>query len=112
MGARTDGHRASGATDYPTQRRGWSIARFLAIFGPRERRWEATMRKRMMLLVAALMMTLTMSFGSIAAFADTQACQDAQKNPKWDCKGNKLENPGGHSFLHALLEPPHLYPFR
>jgi hypothetical protein len=44
------------------------------------------------------MMALTMSFGSVAAFADTQACQDAQKNPKWDCKGNKLENPGGHSF--------------
>ena len=56
------------------------------------------MRKRISLLGAALMMALTMSFGSVAAFADTQACQDAQKNPKWDCKGNKLENPGGHSF--------------
>jgi Spy/CpxP family protein refolding chaperone len=56
------------------------------------------MRKRITLLVGALMIALTMSFGSIAAFADTQACTDAQKNAQWDCKGNKLENPGGHSF--------------
>ena len=53
------------------------------------------MRKRISLLVAALMLALTMSFGSVAAFADTQACQEAQKNPNWDCKGNKLINPGG-----------------
>jgi hypothetical protein len=53
------------------------------------------MRKRISLLVAALMMALTMSFGSTAAFADTQACQDAQKNPNWDCRGSHLENPGG-----------------
>ena len=53
------------------------------------------MRKRISLLVAALIMALTMSFGSIAAFADTQACQEAKKNPNWDCRGSHLENPGG-----------------
>jgi hypothetical protein len=53
------------------------------------------MRKRISLLIAALMLALTMSFGSTAAFADTQACQEAKKNPNWDCRGNHLENPGG-----------------
>jgi hypothetical protein len=53
------------------------------------------MKKRISLLIAALMLALTMSFGSTAAFADTQACQEAQKNPNWDCRGSHLENPGG-----------------
>ncbi len=52
------------------------------------------MRKRITWLIAALMLAPTMSFGSMAAFADTLTCQDAQKNPNWDCKGNKLSNPG------------------
>ncbi len=37
----------------------------------KERRCEE-MRKRITLLIAALMMALTMSFGSVAAFADTE----------------------------------------
>jgi hypothetical protein len=53
------------------------------------------MKRRITLLITALMLALTMSFGSTAAFADTQACQEAKKNPNWDCRGSHLENPGG-----------------
>ena len=56
------------------------------------------MRKRITLLVATALTAAAMALGPAgAAFADTQACQDAQKNPKWDCKGNKLINPGGQN---------------
>ena len=52
------------------------------------------MRKRILALVTALVMALMMAFGGLA-FADTQACQEAKKNPNWDCRGSHLENPGG-----------------
>jgi Spy/CpxP family protein refolding chaperone len=54
------------------------------------------MKRRITLLITALMLALSMSFGgAAAAFADTQACQEAKKNPNWDCRGSHLENPGG-----------------
>ena len=52
------------------------------------------MRKRITLLVAALMLALTMSFGSVAAFADSPACEAQEKN-NWECQGSKLFNGGG-----------------
>jgi hypothetical protein len=54
------------------------------------------MRKRISLLVAALMLALTMSFGSVAAFADSPACE-SQEKANWECQGSKLFNGGGHN---------------
>jgi hypothetical protein len=54
------------------------------------------MRKRITLLVAALMLTLTMAFGSVAAFAAPIDCPGGQTATKtasgWDCV-NKGGNP-------------------
>src|SRR5215218_9695420 len=37
------------------------------------------------------MLALSMSFGgAAAAFADTPACQEAKKNPNWDCRGGTV----------------------
>jgi hypothetical protein len=52
------------------------------------------MRKRITLLVAAFMLALTMSFGSVAAFADSPRCEAQEKN-NWECQGSKLFNKGG-----------------
>jgi hypothetical protein len=47
------------------------------------------MRKRISLLIAALMLALTMSFGSMAAFAAPIECPGGQTATKtasgWDC---------------------------
>jgi hypothetical protein len=53
------------------------------------------MRKRISLLVAALMLALTMSFGSVA-LADSPACE-AKEKANWECKGSTLYNGGGHN---------------
>jgi hypothetical protein len=54
------------------------------------------MRRRITLLVVTALTAAAMALGPAgAAFADTQACQEAQKNPNWDCRGSHLENPGG-----------------
>jgi hypothetical protein len=54
------------------------------------------MRKRISLLVAALMLALTMSFGAVAAFAAPITCSGGQTATKtasgWDCINN-----GGNS---------------
>ena len=66
------------------------------------------MRKRISLLIAALMLALTMSFGSVAAFAKITppSCENpAGHNPPGQqptCKGEGLEqqpalNPAGHA---------------
>jgi hypothetical protein len=52
------------------------------------------MRKRISLLVAALALALTMSFGSVA-LADSPACE-AKEKANWECKGSTLYNGGGH----------------
>jgi hypothetical protein len=54
------------------------------------------MRRRITLLVVTALTAAAMALGPAgAAFADTQACQEAKKNPQWDCRGSHLENPGG-----------------
>ena len=54
------------------------------------------MRKRITLLVVTALTAAAMVLGPAgAAFADTAACEAERKNPNWDCRGNKLENPGG-----------------
>jgi hypothetical protein len=59
---------------------------------PRER---ATQMKRILsILTTALVMAAMMVIIAMAAFADTQACQDAQKYPNRDCRGSHLLNPG------------------
>ncbi len=56
------------------------------------------MRKRITLLIAALMLALTMSFGSMAAFAAPIDCPGGQVATKtasgWDCvnKGGNTSN--------------------
>ena len=95
MGAYQETSRASSATGYLLTQR--EVGRFR--FGEKRKEVRLDMRRRITLLVVTALTAAALALGPAgAAFADTQACQDAQKNPKWDCKGNKLENPGGHSF--------------
>jgi len=56
------------------------------------------MRKRISLLIAALMLALTMAFGSVAAFAAPITCNGNQTATKtasgWQCINNG-DNPTG-----------------
>jgi Spy/CpxP family protein refolding chaperone len=58
------------------------------------------MRKRITLLIAALMLALTMSFGSMAAFADTENL--CQNNP--DHKQCVLVGPGESEFSQGQAQ--------
>jgi hypothetical protein len=56
------------------------------------------MRKRISLLIAALMLALTMSFGAVAAFAAPITCPGPQQPERvggqWVCV-NPADNPSG-----------------